>query len=107
MLVMDNLNTHDIGFFYEAFDQEEAHRLAQRFEIHFPPKHGSWLNISEIELSVLKRQCLNGRIDELSKVQSEVKAWTEQRNCEVHNVNWQFSTTDARIKLKLLYPEVK
>lgn len=108
VLVMDNLNTHDIGSFYEAFDQEEAHRLAQRFEIHFTPKHGSWLNISEIELSVLKRQCLNGRrIDELSKVQSEVKAWTEQRNSEVHNVNWQFSTADARIKLKHLYPEVK
>lgn len=103
-LVMDNLNTHSLSSLYEAFEPEEARRLARRLEIHYTPKHGSWLNIAEIELSALKIQCLDRRIPEIGKLRSEVAAWEADRNNRNAKVDWQFSTTDARIKLKRLYP---
>ena len=105
ILVMDNLNTHNTGSLYAAFAPEEARRLADRLEIHYTPKHGSWLNVAEIELSVLKRQCLAGRIDCIEKMRSEVAAWNTDRNNRQTKVNWQFRTKDARIKLKRLYPK--
>lgn len=107
VLVMDNLNTHDTSSFYKAFPPEEAHRLSKRFEIHHTPKHGSWLNMAEIELSVLKRQCLNCRIDNIAKMQSEVRIWTTHRNNNPGKIRWQFTTSDARVKLIHLYPEAK
>ena len=106
VLVMDNLNTHNIASLYSAFPPEEARNLADRLEIHFTPKHGSWLNIAEIEFSVLKRQCLNRRIDCIDEMRSEVAAWNEDRNTRQTKVDWQFRTKDARIKLKRLYPNV-
>ena len=106
VLVMDNLNTHGTSSLYAAFPPEEAHRLAQRLEIHYTPKHGSWLNIAEIELSVLKSQCLDRRIPALDKMRAEVNAWEYDRNNRRSKVNWQFTTTDARIKLKHLYPKL-
>jgi len=106
LLVMDNLNTHKIGSLYSAFAPEEAKRLADRLEIHFTPKHGSWLNIAEIELSVLKRQCLAGRIDCIDKMRDKVAAWNADRNNRQTKVDWHFQTTDARIKLKRLYPNI-
>ena len=105
-LVMDNLNTHDPSSLYKAFGAEEARRLAERLEIHYTPKHGSWLNVAECELSVLCRQCLDRRIPDLSTIRREVQAWAESRNTQVKRVDWQFTTTDARIKLKHLYPNV-
>ena len=105
VLVMDNLNTHDTASLYTAFPPEEARRLAERLEIHYTPKHGSWLNISEIELSVLKRQCLAGRIGCIKKMRSDVAAWNADRNNRQTKVDWQFRTKDARIKLKRLYPK--
>lgn len=107
VLVMDNLNTHSTSSFYKAFPPEEARRLSERFEIHYTPKHGSWLNVAEIELSVLKSQCLNRRIDNMEKMQSEVKQWMEDRNNHQSRINWQFTTEDARVKLIRLYPELK
>ncbi len=104
LLVMDNLNTHGIASLYTAFPANEAKRLADRLEIHFTPKHGSWLNIAEIELSVLKRQCLTGRIDCIKKMRSKVSAWNIDRNNRQSIVDWQFRTDDARVKLKRLYP---
>lgn len=104
--VLDNLNTHNAASFYEAFPPEEAHRLAHRFEFHHTPKHGSWLNMAEIELSVLGRQCLNRRIPDKSMLTSEVAAWEQERNRKVVKVDWQFRTADARIKLKHLYPKI-
>ena len=104
LLVMDNLNTHGIASLYTAFPANEAKRLADRLEIHFTPKHGSWLNIAEIELSVLKRQCLNGRIDCINKMRSKVSAWNIDRNNRQSIVDWQFRTDEARVKLKRLYP---
>ncbi len=104
VLVMDNLNTHNISSFYEAFAPEEALRLAQRLEIHHTPKHGSWLNIAEIELSVLKRQCLPERVPEIELMRKMVAVWNRGRNTKQTPVNWQFTTSDARIKLKRLYP---
>ena len=106
VLVMDNLNTHCIASLYQAFPPQEARRLAQRLEIHYTPKHGSWLNIAEIELSVLKRQCLAGRIENIDIMRSEVSAWNTDRNNRQTKVNWQFTTSDARIKLKRLYPKL-
>ena len=106
VLVMDNLNTHDTASLYTAFPPNEARRLAERLEIHYTPKHGSWLNIAEIELSVLKRQCLAGRIPCIEKMRSEVAAWNENRNNRQNKVDWQFRTNDARIKLKRLYPKL-
>ena len=105
VLVMDNLNTHDAASLYTAFPPEEARRLVERLEIHYTPKHGSWLNIAEIELSVLKRQCLAGRIPCIEQMRGEVHAWNVDRNNRQTNVDWQFRTDDARIKLKRLYPK--
>ena len=106
VLVMDNLNTHNIGSLYEAFSPEKARSLADRLEIHHTPKHGSWLNIAEIELSVLKRQCLAGRIDCIEKMRSKMAAWSIERNNRQSKVDWQFRTKDARVKLKRLYPKL-
>ncbi len=106
VLVMDNLNTHNIASLYTAFPPNEARRLADRLEIHYTPKHGSWLNIAEIELSVLKRQCLAGRIDCIQKMRSEVATWNSDRNNRQTRVEWQFKTKNARIKLKRLYPKL-
>ena len=106
VLVMDNLNTHGIASLYEAFPPEEARQLVERLEIHHTPKHGSWLNIAEIELSVLKRQCLANRIPSMELMRQQVRVWNEERNEKQIPVNWQFSTADARIKLKRLYPKL-
>jgi DDE superfamily endonuclease len=105
VLVMDNLNTHGIGSLYQAFEPEQAFTLAQRLEIHHTPKHGSWLNIAEIELSALTRQCLNRRIDSLDTLNAELAAWQHATNADQRQVHWQFTTTDARIKLRHLYPK--
>ena len=104
ILVMDNLNTHTIGSLYEAFDAETARNLANRLEIHYTPKHGSWLNMVETELSVLCRQCLDRRIDSKEKITKEVATWESERNSREVTIDWQFTTADARIKLKRLYP---
>ena len=106
VLIMDNLNIHKIASLYQAFIPEEARRLAARLDIHYTPKHGSWLNMAEIELSVLKRQCLPGRIDHIDKMRAEVRTWNRNRNNRKTPINWQFTTSDARIKLKRLYPQV-
>jgi len=103
-LVMDNLNTHTVGSLYEAFEPAEARRLAERLELHYTPKHGSWLNIAELELRVLSGQCLDRRIPERSGLEREVNAWEQARNHATVAVNWQFTTADARIKLRRLYP---
>ena len=107
VLVMDNLNIHKLASLYEAFEPEQARRLAERFEVHHTPKHGSWLNVAEIELSVLSGQCLDRRIDTAEKLQREVAAWEEDRNERQVGVNWQFTTADARIKLRKLYPVIQ
>jgi DDE superfamily endonuclease len=106
-IVMDNLNIHSSASFYEAFDPEEARRLTKRFEFHHTPKHGSWLNIAEIELSVLSRQCLDRRMPNQAFLESEVKAWEDERNDQIVKVQWRFTTADARIKLKHLYPLIE
>jgi len=103
-LVMDNLNTHTPGSLYEAFQPDKAKALWDRFEFVYTPKHGSWLNMAEIELNVLTGQCLNRRIDDIEVVRKEVLAWQEARNNKNAKVNWQFTTEDARIKLSRLYP---
>jgi len=103
-LVMDNLETHKPGALYESFSAEKAKTLWDRFEFIYTPKHGSWLNMAEIELNVLMKQCLAGRIPDLGKVKTQVKAWQEARNNKNAKINWQFTTDDARIKLKRLYP---
>ena len=105
-LVMDNLNTHKIGSLYETFPPEEALRLAQKLEIHYTPKHGSWLNIAECELSALTRQCLSRRIPDKGHLKRETKAWFTERNEIQTIVDWQFRTADARIKLRSLYPKI-
>ena len=102
--MMDNLNTHTIGALYEGFEPAKARALAQRLEIHHTPKHGSWLNIAEIELSALTRQCLDRRIDSLDTLNAELTAWQRQTNTDQRQVDWQFTTADARIKLRHLYP---
>lgn len=106
IFVMDNLNTHHKSSLYEAFEPAEAKRIADRFEIHYTPKHGSWLNMAEIELSHLNRQCLDRRISERSVMTTEVEAWTKARNDEKVIADWQFRTDDARIKLRRLYPKI-
>ena len=106
LLVMDNLNTHGIASLYETFPAKEARRLAERLEIHYTPKHGSWLNMAEIELSVLKGQCLDRRIADMTTMQAEVAAWLSDRDNTTKRIDWQFTTTDARIKLKRLYPKL-
>lgn len=104
VLVMDNLNTHGIASLYEAFTPEVALALAARLDIHHTPKHGSWLNMAETELSVLSRQCLDRRIDDRERLAREIAAWQTARNAAHARINWQFKTADARIKLKRLYP---
>jgi len=104
VLVQDNLNTHTPASLYEAFEPAEAKRLADRFEVHYTPKHGSWLDMAEIELGILGRQCLSRRIDNTVDLRREVKAWEVERDAADTKVNWQFTTADARIKLKRLYP---
>jgi DDE superfamily endonuclease len=106
-LVCDNLNTHGIGALYEAFPPEQARRLASRLELHYTPKHGSWLNIAEIELSALTLQCLDRRIPDLETLRVETQQWEQRRNTSQKGVDWQFSTHDARIKLKRLYPQMQ
>jgi hypothetical protein len=106
ILVLDNLNTHSEGSFYEAFEPAEARRLAEKVEIHYTPKHGSWLNMAEIEIGVLSRQCLSQHIESKEQMISEVGAWQQQRNYAEATVDWQFTTADARIKLKKLYPVI-
>jgi hypothetical protein len=104
VLVMDNLNTHGIASLYEAFAPETARALAARLEIHYTPKHGSWLNMAETELSVLSRQCLDRRLDNRDLMAREIAAWQNTRNTTQARIDWQFQTADARIKLKRLYP---
>jgi hypothetical protein len=106
ILVQDNLNTHDPASLYEAFAPEEARRLRGRFEFHYTPKHGSWLNMAECELSVLSRQCLARRIPDKSSLAREVRAWNESRDRIAKAYHWQFTTADARVKLKRLYPTI-
>jgi hypothetical protein len=106
VLVMDNLNTHSPGSLYEAFPPAEAKRLADRLELHYTPKHGSWLNIAEIELSILARQCLSRRIPDRETLEQEVAAWEADRNAAGGRVDWQFRSDDARLKLKHLYPSL-
>jgi hypothetical protein len=103
-LIMDNLETHKPGSFYESFPAQKAKALWDRFEFIYTPKHGSWLNMAEIELNVLMKQCLAGRIPDFNKVKTETKAWQETRNNKNAKINWRFTTEDARIKLKRLYP---
>jgi len=105
-LVMDNLNTHVGSALYEAFNPAEAKRILNRLEIHYTPKHGSWLNMAELELSHLSRQCLNRRIADKEVLKKEVAAWAESRNKKTVKVDWQFTAADARIKLKKLYPSI-
>ena len=106
LLVMDNLNTHTLASLYEAFTPKEARRIAERFEIHYTPKHGSWLNMAEIEIGVMSRQCLNRRISTKDEMASQIKAWTYFRNTANLSVDWRFTTDDARIKLKHLYSKI-
>jgi hypothetical protein len=107
VLVMDNLNTHSPASLYEAFAPAEAKRIADKLEIHYTPKHGSWLDMAEIELGILSRQCLDRRIENVEYLQTEVAAWEQQRNLAKAKVNWQFTTADARIKLRRLYPSIE
>jgi hypothetical protein len=107
VLVMDNLNTHKPASLYEAFPAEQARRIAERLEIHHTPKHGSWLNVAEIELSVLSRQCLDRRMETAETLRREVAAWEEPRNDRAAEVQWRFTTADARIKLRHLYPTLQ
>lgn len=105
-LVMDNLNTHTPASLYKAFPPGEARRIANKLEIHYTPKHGSWLNMAEIELSVLSRQCLERRIEDQESLRSEVLAWASRRNSAKSKMEWRFTTKDARIKLAKLYPTI-
>ncbi len=107
VLVMDNLNTHHPASLYDAFEPAEARRIAERLEIHYTPKHGRWLNMAEIELGVLARQCLARRIPDQDALRRESKTWQDQRNQDTIKVDWRFTTTDARIKLKSLYPSIQ
>ncbi len=106
-LVMDNLNTHKPGSFYETFAPDRAKKLWDRFEFVYTPKHGSWLNMAEVELNVLIRQCLKRRIPDMASVAAEVEAWQHHRNSKNATINWQFTTKDARIKLRRLYPTLQ
>jgi DDE superfamily endonuclease len=107
VLVTDNLNTHTPACLYEAFAPEQARRIAEKLEWHYTPKHGSWLNMAEIELSVLSRQCLNGRIESREEMQQQVRAWKDERNEREVKVQWRFTTAEARIKLRKLYPSLE
>jgi DDE superfamily endonuclease len=105
-LVMDNLNTHAIASLYEAFDPARARALAERLEIHHTPKHGSWLNIAEIELAALTRQCLDRRIADIETLNTELTAWQNATNADQRQVNWHFTASDARTRLRRLYPKL-
>ena len=105
-LVMDNLNTHCLASLYEAFEPQEARRLAERIEIHYTPKHGSWLNMAEIELSALNGQCLDRRIPNMPMMQSHIAAWENHRNNRQSKIHWHFSTANARIKLRHIYQKL-
>jgi len=107
VIVMDNLNIHSPVSFYEAFDPDEARRLSKRFEFHYTPKHGSWLNIAEIEFSVLSRQCLDRRMPNQEFLKREVRSWEDERNDQIVKVQWRFTAADARIKLQHLYPIIE
>lgn len=108
LLVLDNLNTHKMGSLYDAFPPQEAFRIASKLELHFTPKHGSWLNMAECELSALTSQCIaTRRLPDLETVQREVSAWSRERNSKQKGIDWQFTTEDARVKLKRLYPIIK
>ena len=107
ILVCDNLNTHKLASLYEVFPPDEARRLVERLEIHYTPKHGSWLNIAETELSVFTRQCLDQRMPDLPTLRTRAAQWYSQRNTQQKTVDWQFTTEDARIKLKQLYPSIQ
>ena len=107
VLVMDNLNTHHPASLYEAFEPSEARRIAERVEIHYTPMFGSWLDMAEIEIGVMSRQCLDRRIPDQSALRREVGAWQRQRNRDAIRVDWRFTTSDARIKLKSLYPSIQ
>jgi transposase len=107
VLVMDNLNTHKMASLYEAFAPDEARRLIERLEVHYTPKHGSWLNMAETELSVMTKQCLRRRIPDKPTLVHEVAAWESSRNTAQCRVDWRFTTADARIKLKRLYPSIQ
>jgi len=104
VLVMDNLNTHKAASLYKKYPAAEARRIIKRLEIHYTPKHGSWLDIAEIELNVMTRQCLSRRIDDIGRLRTELAAWEAERNSIAAKVNWQFRTPDARVKLQSLYP---
>lgn len=106
VVVMDNLNTHKPSSLYKAFPASEAKRILDRLEFHYTPKHGSWLNMAEIEFGILQRQCLNRRIPGQETLRDQVAAWQQRRNTEAVEVNWRFTTQDARIKLKRLYPSI-
>ena len=106
MLLMDNLNTHTPAALYEVFEPAEARRLLEKLELHYTPKHGSWLNMSEIELSILSRQCLDRRIGSQIELARAVAAWQAKRNAQEVGINWRFTTAEARIKLKHLYPSI-
>ena len=106
ILVQDNLNTHKPAALYEAFEPGEAHRLSQRFEFHYTPKHASWLNIAECELSALARQCLARRIADMPTLKKEIRSWVNKRNHSSTKIDWRFTTADARIKLRKLYPSI-
>lgn len=105
-LVLDNLNIHTPASLYQTFEAQEARRILQKLEFHYTPKHGSWLNMVEIELSILVRQCLKRRIPDLETLRQEVSAWQQQRNAQRATVDWQFTSTDARVKLERLYPVI-
>jgi len=106
VLVMDNLNTHNIASLYEAFPAGEARRLAEKLEIHYTPKHGSWLNMAEIELSVLSRQCMKDYFETVEQLATTITEWERERNDRQSGIHWRFTTADARIKLKKLYPTI-
>jgi DDE superfamily endonuclease len=105
-VVLDNLNTHTIASLYEAFEPAEARRIARKLEFHYPPKHGSWLNMAEIEWSILQHQCLDRRLPDADTLKREIAAWEQQRNMEQATIDWRFSVTDARKKLERLYPSL-
>ena len=106
VLVMDNLNTHNVASLYEAFEPSEAWRLAEKLEIHHTPKHGSWLNMAEIELSILSRQCMNDYFESIDELTDAIAAWEKSRNEKKTGIHWRFTTDDARIKLRKLYPTI-
>lgn len=106
VLVMDNLNTHTLGSLYETFEPSEARRIAEKLEIHYTPKHGSWLNVAEIGFSILKRSCIKERVPDIETLKKSIEAFIKERNSRSRKVSWQFTKEDARIGLKTLYPEI-